>query len=63
MANPRKAKPVYDILLKNQKKLIEFLDIFQYGKGDDQLEAEKTFLIQQIRELSPQRRDGHFEMS
>lgn len=33
VANPNKNKPVYDILLKNQKKLIDFLDTFQPAKG------------------------------
>lgn len=34
MANPNKNKSVHDILLKNQKKLIEFLEMFTATKGN-----------------------------
>ncbi len=33
VANPRKSKVVFDILLKNQRRLIEYLEIFQPTKG------------------------------
>lgn len=63
VANPNKNKPVYDILLKNQRKLVEYLDTFQPTKDDEQFAEEKRFLVQQIQDLAPQRRDSHMEMS
>lgn len=53
VANPTKTKPVYEILLKNQKKLMDFLDTFQAGKDDDGFTEEKQFLYQQILDLNP----------
>lgn len=59
VANPAKTKPVYDILLKNQRKLVDFLDTFQLGKDDDGFAEEKHFLYQQILDLNPaSRRDS-----
>lgn len=53
VANPTKTKPVYEILLKNQRKLMDFLDTFQAGKDDEGFTEEKQFLYQQILDLNP----------
>ena len=34
VANPKKSKPVAEILVRNKKKLIEFLTKFQKDKGE-----------------------------
>ncbi|EMP23939.1 Calcium-binding protein 39-like protein [Chelonia mydas] len=45
-------KPIVEILLKNQPKLIEFLSNFQKERTDDeQFTDEKNYLIKQIRDL------------
>lgn len=52
VANPNKTQPIVDILLKNQPKLIDFLNNFQKDRMDDeQFNDEKTYLIKQIRDL------------
>ncbi|KAI5618421.1 calcium-binding protein 39-like isoform X1, partial [Silurus asotus] len=52
VANPNKMQPIIDILLKNQTKLIDFLNNFQKDRTDDeQFNDEKTYLIKQIRDL------------
>lgn len=52
VANPNKTQPIIDILLKNQTKLIDFLNNFQKDRTDDeQFNDEKTYLIKQIRDL------------
>ncbi|KAK9480243.1 Mo25-like protein [Lipomyces japonicus] len=52
VANPHKSKPVIDILIKNQAKLLVFLPEFHSDrKNDDQFNDEKQFLIKQIQEL------------
>lgn len=52
VANPNKTQPIIDILLKNQPKLIDFLNNFQKDRMDDeQFNDEKTYLIKQIRDL------------
>ncbi|XP_061745736.1 calcium-binding protein 39-like [Nerophis ophidion] len=52
VANPNKTQPIIDILLKNQTKLIDFLNLFQKDRSDDeQFNDEKTYLIKQIRDL------------
>ncbi|ODQ63090.1 Mo25-like protein, partial [Nadsonia fulvescens var. elongata DSM 6958] len=59
VANPKKTKPVYDILVKNKFKLIEFLERFNIdkpssnggGSGSTQTEMfneEKRFVLKQI---------------
>ena len=71
VANPTKAKPILDILLKNKDKLIDFLSKFhtdRTGKTicyilnamdlfslteDEQFNDEKTYLIQQVKQLQP----------
>lgn len=52
VANPNKSQPIIDILLKNQTKLIDFLNNFQKDRTDDeQFNDEKTYLIKQIKDL------------
>nr|XP_032835056.1 calcium-binding protein 39-like isoform X1 [Petromyzon marinus] len=52
VANPNKAPPILDILLKNQAKLVEFLAAFQVDRTEDeQFRDEKAYLGKQIRDL------------
>jgi len=52
VANPKKTKPILDILLKNKVKLIEFLSNFLTERqDDDQFNDEKAYLIKQIKDL------------
>lgn len=52
VANPNKPKPILDILLRNQDKLVEFLTKFHTDRSEDeQFNDEKAYLIKQIREL------------
>jgi hypothetical protein len=54
VANPNKSKPILDILLRNQDKLVDFLTKFHTDRSeDDQFNDEKAYLIKQIRELRP----------
>ena len=52
VANPNKPKPILDILLRNQDKLVEFLSKFHADRTEDeQFNDEKAYLIKQIKEL------------
>ncbi|XP_065840849.1 calcium-binding protein 39-like [Oscarella lobularis] len=54
VANPNKAKPIFDILLKNKEKLIDFLSKFHNDRSEDeQFNDEKAYVIKQIKELNP----------
>ncbi|XP_065573841.1 protein Mo25-like [Artemia franciscana] len=54
VANPNKPKPILDILLRNQEKLVDFLSNFHTDRSDDeQFNDEKSYLIRQIRDLRP----------
>lgn len=54
VANPNKPKPILDILLRNQEKLIDFLTKFHTDRSEDeQFNDEKAYLIKQIKELKP----------
>jgi len=54
VANPNKPKPILDILLRNQEKLIDFLSKFHTDRSEDeQFNDEKAYLIKQIKELKP----------
>lgn len=54
VANPNKPKPILDILLRNQEKLIDFLTRFHTDRSEDeQFNDEKAYLIKQIKELKP----------
>ena len=53
VANPNKPKPITEILVKNQEKLIKFLSDFHNDRTDDeQFNDEKAFLVKQITDLS-----------
>jgi len=57
VANPNKAQPIQDILLKNKDRLVEFLTQFHTDRTEDeQFNDEKTYLIKQIKELQPSSR-------
>ncbi|KAI9190429.1 Hym1p [Blastocladiella emersonii ATCC 22665] len=52
VANPKKVKPVADILIKNREKLLSYLASFHNDKTDDDLfNDEKQFLIRQISDM------------
>lgn len=52
VANPKKPKPIVDILVKNRQKLLNFLSNFHSErKDDDSFKDEKAFLIKQISAL------------
>ena len=52
VANPNKPESVFNILKKNQEKLVEFLADFHKERADDeQFIEEKNFLIKQIEQL------------
>ena len=54
VANPNKPKPILDILLRNQEKLVDFLSKFHTDRSEDeQFNDEKAYLIKQIKELKP----------
>lgn len=54
MANPNKPRPILEILLRNQDKLVEFLTRFHTERSEDeQFNDEKAYLIKQIKELKP----------
>jgi len=51
VANPNKAKPILDILVKNKEKMIAFLESFHNDKDEEQFADEKAFLLKQIEAL------------
>ncbi|KAI5797643.1 Mo25-like protein [Geopyxis carbonaria] len=52
VANPKKSKPVEDILIKNRERLLDFLPKFhEERKDDEQFVDEKSFLMKQINDL------------
>lgn len=55
VANPKKSKPILDILIKNRDKLLLFLENFEpidNGRRDEQLFIEeRDFVIHQIQQL------------
>lgn len=55
VANPKKSKPVVEILLRNRDRLVEFLHKFQPTKGpeDEQFAEEKRILLQALNKLDP----------
>merc|ERR1711973_53079 len=54
VANPNKPKPILDILLRNQDKLVDFLSKFHTDRSEDeQFNDERAYLIKQIKELRP----------
>lgn len=54
VANPNKPRPILEILLRNQDKLVDFLTRFHTERSEDeQFNDEKAYLIKQIKELKP----------
>lgn len=56
VANPKKTRPVEDTLIKNQVKLIDFLNNFKFPdqkKEDEQFNDEKKFVISKLSALTP----------
>lgn len=52
VANPKKSKPISDILMKNKVRLLNFLQNFNPEKKDDEaFKDEKAFIIKQITAL------------
>lgn len=52
VANPRKSKPIIELLGKNKVKLLNFLPSFQDDrKNEDNFNEEKLFIIKHIRSL------------
>ena len=51
VANPRKTKPVFDILAKNRDKLLRYFSNFGPDSQDATFMDEKEFIIQQIEAL------------
>jgi len=51
VANPKKSKPVVEILVRNKLKLIEFLQKFQKDKEDEQFNDEKAILLTTLEQL------------
>jgi calcium binding protein 39 len=51
VANPKKSAAVVEILVRNKKKLMEFLHKFQKEKEDDQFNEEKNTLLMTLNAL------------
>ncbi|CAL9737916.1 hypothetical protein MOSE0_M11232 [Monosporozyma servazzii] len=51
VANPRKTKPVFDILTKNRDKLLMYFEKFGADISDRSFQDEREFIIQQIDSL------------
>ncbi|CCE61736.1 hypothetical protein TPHA_0B00640 [Tetrapisispora phaffii CBS 4417] len=51
VANPRKTKPILDILIKNRDKLLLYLNNFADDSFDRMFKDEKEFIIQEIESL------------
>lgn len=51
VANPRKSKPVLDVLVKNRDKLLNFFSQFGLENKDSTFLDEKEFVIEQIEAL------------
>ncbi|SMN18715.1 similar to Saccharomyces cerevisiae YKL189W HYM1 Component of the RAM signaling network that is involved in regulation of Ace2p activity and cellular morphogenesis [Maudiozyma saulgeensis] len=51
VANPRKTKPVFDILTKNRTKLLKYFETFGLDNQDNTFVDERDFIIRQIEGL------------
>lgn len=51
VANPRKSKPVLDVLVKNRDKLLNFFEQFGVDNKDSTFLDEKEFVVEQIEAL------------
>ncbi|ODV89557.1 hypothetical protein CANCADRAFT_4172 [Tortispora caseinolytica NRRL Y-17796] len=50
-ANPKKTKPVLEILQKNRVRILQFLESFTIDRKNSQFEDEKSFVIRKIQQL------------
>jgi len=55
VANPHKPAQVTNILIKNKKQMVAFLQNFQADNEEDQFNEEKAFLIKQVQSLPDQK--------
>lgn len=51
VANPRKTKPIFDILAKNRDKLLKYFETFGLDNQDSTFVDEREFIIRQIDAL------------
>jgi calcium binding protein 39 len=52
VANPKKSKPILDILIKNKVRLLKFLSDFSTERSNDkEFEDEKSYIINNISAL------------
>ena len=51
VANPRKTKPIFDILAKNRTKLLKYFETFGLDNQDSAFIDERDFIIRQIEAL------------
>ncbi|GAV47559.1 hypothetical protein ZYGR_0H04050 [Zygosaccharomyces rouxii] len=51
VANPRKSKPVFDILVKNREKLLKYFETFGLECQEPTFIDEKEFIVQEIESL------------
>lgn len=51
VANPRKSKPVFDILVKNRDKLLTYFKTFGLDSQDSTFLDEREFIVQEIDSL------------
>lgn len=51
VANPKKSRPVLEILVRNKAQLVGFLQKFQSTKDDEQLTEEKAILLAALEKL------------
>jgi len=51
VANPKKSRPVIEILVRNRDKLLQFLAKFQKDKDDDNFNKEKKYLLTTLKQL------------
>ena len=51
VANPRKSKPIFDILVKNRDKLLTYFKTFGLDSQDSTFLDEREFIVQEIDSL------------
>lgn len=51
VANPKKSKPVFDILVKNRDKLLTYFEVFGKDVQDSTFLDEKEFIVREIENL------------
>lgn len=53
VANPRKPPEIVAALLRNQERLVSYLDNFHSDRNDPQFLDEKNLIIDTLRKLTP----------